>query len=195
MGTQPLESSDKADGEHHCAFQQVVYFLWCSWIINAVAVLSIYILLKCAATMIFVSLGGFRLQFPEHRMFFVFWMGPIAGPGRERRNIFPLFPLEQPDWYAARSLLLSPTLHGRDWEQSCCSPCVPDPASPKEQRLQLHASSMSWVSLSWSSMNFWCSGESFYFKEQLSSTVGSFPAHWLLHSSQRRKEHRIHLKY
>lgn len=63
--------------------------------------------------MIFMSLGGFWLQFPGHRMCFVFWTGPIAGPGRQRRNIFPLFSLEQPDWYAASS----PAVPYSSWEE------------------------------------------------------------------------------
>lgn len=159
MGTQPLESSDKADGEQRYAFQHVVYFFYCSWnICNTVAVLSIYILVKYAAATIFMSPGGFWLQFPGHRVCFVFWMDHIAGPGRERRNIFSLFSLVLPDWYAASSPAV-PYSSWQDWEQSGCEPRVPDLDSSKEQRLHLHGSSMSWVSLRWSSKTFWCSNE------------------------------------
>lgn len=59
-----------------------------------------------------MSLGGFWLQFPGLRMCFAFWMGPISGPERGIRNLFPLFSLEQPDWYAASS----PAVPYSSWE-------------------------------------------------------------------------------
>lgn len=142
---------------------------------------------KIAVATVFMSLGGFWLQFPGHRVCFVFRMDQISGPGRERRNVFLLvFPV-LPAWYAASS----PAMHyssWRDWEQSYCEPCVPDLDRSKEQRLHLHTNPMAWAPLRWSSMKFWCSNEWFEFKKQFLSSRGAFPTQWLLHNMQGRRE-------